>query len=195
MKNTKGQEVGYIRTSTTTQKLDRQLDGMELDRVFTEQRSAKSTEQRKELQACIDYLRADDNLHIHSIDRLARNLADLKSLVTKINAKGATVHFHKENLIFKGNGASDPMQQLMLNMMGAFAEFEHSIIVERRREGVAIALEKGVKFGRMAKVTPEIALEIQTKKAAGVKISELMDQYKIGRRTVYDALKKVVNNE
>lgn len=193
MTNSKGQEVGYIRTSTTTQKFDRQLDGMELDRLFTEQRSAKSTGERKELRACIDYLRADDTLHIHSIDRLARNLADLKALVTEINAKGASVHFHKENLIFKGNGASDPMQQLMLNMMGAFAEFERSIIVERRREGVAVALEKGVKFGRTAKVTPEIALEIQAKKAAGAKIPELMEQYKIGRQTVYDALKKQVS--
>jgi DNA invertase Pin-like site-specific DNA recombinase len=192
MKNNKGQQVGYIRVSTTTQNTDRQLDGIELDKTFTEKKSAKTADERKELRACIEYLRVGDMLHIHSIDRLARNLADLKTLVTQINAKGAAVNFHKENLIFKGDGASDPMQQLMLNMMGAFAEFERSIIVERRREGVAIALEKGVKFGRTAKVTPEIALEIQTKKAAGVKITELMEQYKIGRRTVYDALKKVV---
>ncbi len=190
MKNHKGQQVGYIRVSTTTQNTDRQLDGIELDKTFTEKKSAKTADERKELQACIEYLRAGDTLNVHSIDRLARNLADLKTLVTQINAKGANVHFHKENLIFKGDGASDPMQQLMLNMMGAFAEFERSIIVERRREGVAVALEKGVKFGRTAKVTPEIALEIQAKKAAGVKVEQLMNEYGIGRQTVYDALKK-----
>lgn len=190
MKNQNGQQVGYIRVSTTTQNSDRQLDGIELNKVFSEKKSAKSTDERKELQACIEYLREGDTLHVHSIDRLARNLADLKALVTQINAKGASVHFHKENLIFKGNATNDPMQQLMLNMMGAFAEFERSIIVERRREGVAVALEKGVKFGRTAKVTPEIALEIQAKKAAGAKVEQLMTEYGIGRRTVYDALKK-----
>lgn len=192
MTNHKAQQVGYVRVSTATQNTERQLDGIELDKTFSEKKSAKTADERKELQACIEYLREGDTLHVHSIDRLARNLADLKMLVTEINVKGASVHFHKENLIFKGNGASDPMQQLMLNMMGAFAEFERSIIVERRREGVAVALEKGVKFGRTAKVTPEIALEIQAKKAAGVKIPELMEQYKIGRQTVYDALKKAV---
>lgn len=192
MINRKGQQVGYIRVSTTTQNTDRQLDGIELNKTFSEKKSAKSADERKELQACIEYLRDGDVLHVHSIDRLARNLADLKALVTQINAKGASVHFHKENLIFKGNGATDPMQELMLNMMGAFAEFERSIIVERRREGVAIALEKGVKFGRTAKVTPEIALEIQTKKSNGVKVEDLMKEYGIGRQTVYDALKKQV---
>ncbi len=192
MKNHKGQQVGYIRVSTATQNTDRQLDGVKLDKTFVEKKSAKTADERKELQACIEYLRAGDTLNVHSIDRLARNLADLKTLVTQINAKGANVHFHKENLIFKGDSANDPMQQLMLNMMGAFAEFERSIIVERRREGVAVALEKGVKFGRTAKVTPEIALEIQTKKANGAKVEELMQQYSIGRQTVYDALKKQV---
>ncbi len=189
MKNDKAQQVGYIRVSTTTQNTVRQLDGIELDKTFSEKKSAKTADERKELQACIEYLREGDALHVHSIDRLARNLADLKALVTQINAKGASVHFHKENLIFKGNGSADPMQQLMLNMMGAFAEFERSIIVERRREGVAIALEKGVKFGRTAKVTPEIALEIKAKKAAGAKVTDLQVEYGIGRQTVYDALK------
>lgn len=189
MKNHKGQQVGYIRVSTTTQNTDRQLDGIELDKSFTEKKSAKTADERKELQACIEYLRGGDTLHVHSIDRLARNLADLKELVTQINAKGASVHFHKENLIFKGNGTSDPMQQLMLNMMGAFAEFERSIIVERRREGVAVALEKGVKFGRTAKVTPEIKAAIRAEKESGEKVTKLATKYGIGRQTVYDALK------
>lgn len=188
MTNHKAQQVGYIRVSTATQNTERQLDGIKLDKTFSEKKSAKSADERKELQACIEYLREGDTLHVHSIDRLARNLADLKTLVTQINAKGASVHFHKGNLIFKGNGTSDPMQQLMLNMMGAFAEFERSIIVERRREGVAVALEKGVKFGRTAKVTPEIKAAIRAEKEAGAKVTDLMTKYGIGRQTVYDAL-------
>ena len=192
MVSKKGQQVGYIRVSTAGQNTDRQLDGVELDKVFSEKRSAKSATDRPEMMSCLEYLREDDTLHVHSIDRLARNLLDLKELVLLITSKGANVHFHKENLIFKGNNTQDPMQQLMLNMMGSFAEFERAIIVERRREGVKIALEKGVKFGRTAKVTPEIALEIQRKKAEGIKVPQLMADYGIGRQTVYDALKKIL---
>lgn len=190
MTNHKSQQVGYIRVSTTIQNTERQLDGLELDKIFTEKKSGKATNERTELKSCIEYLREGDTLNVHSIDRLARNLMDLKNLVTKINAKGSNVHFHKENLIFKGDCESDPMKQLMLNMMGAFAEFERCIILERRREGVAVAHEKGVKFGRKAKVTSEIILEIKAKKAAGAKVTELMEEYGIGRQTVYDALKK-----
>lgn len=188
MTNKKGQQVGYIRVSTATQNTDRQLADIELDELFEEKVSGKSANERPQLKACLKHIRKGDVLHVHSIDRLARNLSDLKTLVTQINAAGASVHFHKENLIFKGDGAIDPMQELMLNMMGAFAEFERAIIVERRREGVAVALEKGVKFGRTAKVTPEIKAAIRAEKAAGAKVTDLMTKYGIGRQTVYDAL-------
>jgi DNA invertase Pin-like site-specific DNA recombinase len=190
----KGQQVGYIRVSTSSQNAVRQLVGIELDEVFEEKVSGKSTNNREQLQAAIKYVRKGDTLHVHSIDRLARNLGDLKSLVTQINGAGATVHFHKEGLMFEPvtDGADKmklAMQNLMLSMLGSFAEFEREIIVERRREGVAIALEKGVKFGRTAKVTPEIALEIKAKKAAGAKVTDLQVEYGIGRQTVYDAIK------
>lgn len=183
------QEVGYIRVSTTTQNTERQLDGIELDETFTEKQSGKSASNREELGKCIKHLRNGDTLHVHSIDRLARNLMDLQHLVEEINAKGANVQFHKEGLTFTAD-SNNPMSKLMFQMMGAFAEFERKIINERRCEGIAIAIAKGVKFGRTAKVTPEIALEIQSKKASGVKVEQLMKEYKIGRQTVYDALKK-----
>lgn len=186
----KGQQIGYIRVSTTTQNTDRQLADIKLDKTFEEKASGKSANDRPQLKACLKHIREGDVLHVHSIDRLARNLADLKALITQINAEGASVHFHKENLVFKGNGSTDPMQELMLNMMGAFAEFERAIIVERRKDGVAIAREKGVKFGRKAKVTPEIKAAIRAEKAAGAKVEDLKIKYAIGRQTVYDALKE-----
>ena len=189
MKNTKGHQVGYIRVSSVNQNTDRQLDGIELDETFIEKQSGKSADDRLQLQACLTHLRKGDTLHVHSIDRLARNLTDLKKLVTTLTDKGVAVYFHKENLRFLANDESDPMQNLMLNMMGAFAEFERSIINERRREGVKKALEKGVKFGRTAKITPEIAIEIKEKRAKGVKVADLMVEYKVGRQTIYDALK------
>lgn len=124
---------------------DRQLDDIELEKIFEEKASAKDAD-RPVLQDCIDYLRAGDCLHVHSIDRLARNMMDLQKIVTDLNSKSISVTFHKEDLTFTGNGDS-PMSKLMLQMMGSFAEFERSLINERQREGIAKAQQKGVRFG------------------------------------------------
>jgi DNA invertase Pin-like site-specific DNA recombinase len=190
MKTIQGQNIGYIRVSTTNQKTDRQLDGIQLDKIFEELKSGKNEKQRPVLQECLEFIRQGDCLHLHSIDRLARNLSDLQAIVARVIAKGASIHFHKENLTFSAD-SSNPMNQMLLQIMGAFAEFEREIIVERRREGVAIALENGVEFGRKPKVTPEIRAQLIEGRKRGVPVTELMQLYGIGRQTVYDALKKV----
>lgn len=181
--------IGYVRVSSVAQNTDRQLDGLTLDKIFTEKVSGSSANNRPALQDCIDYCRNGDVLHIHSIDRLARNLVDLQTIVARINTKGVKVKFHKEGLTFTGD-TSNPMNTLMMQMMGAFAEFERSMIKERQREGIDKALVKGVKFGASPKFTaPQIA-EIKTRRSAGESVIELAKSFDTSRQTIYTMLEK-----
>lgn len=141
--------VAYIRVSSEDQNTDRQLDGIVVDRTFTDKVSGATTN-RPALTEMLDYVRDGDTIHVHSIDRLARSLADLLTLVTDLRKAGVCVHFHKEQLLFTTE--VNPTQELMLSMMGAVAEFERAIIKERQREGIAKAKAKGVYKGRMKKV-------------------------------------------
>ena len=109
-----GQNVGYTRVSSYDQNLERQLVGVELDELYVENASAKDA-RRPVLRECLKYIRKGDTLHVHSIDRLARNLQDLLKLVKKVNDKGASIQFHKEALTFTGD--DNPMQKLMLQMI------------------------------------------------------------------------------
>ena len=180
-----GQYVGYIRVSSLDQNTDRQLDGMRLDTTFTDKCSGKDTH-RPQLQACLRHLRQGDHLHVHSIDRLARSLKDLQELVEELVTRGVTVHFHKENLAFSGN--SNPMHKLMFQMMGAFAEFERSMIRERQREGIAAAKKKGKQIGAKPKLTSEQLSEIKMKLQKGASKSDLARDYGVSRQTIYNAL-------
>jgi DNA invertase Pin-like site-specific DNA recombinase len=125
------------------QNIERQLTDcdFEFQKTFTDRTSGKNKD-RPALRECLEYLREGDTLHIHSIDRFARNLKDLQEMVWDLNQRGVTIHFHKENLIFGANG-SNPMNKLMLQMMGAFAEFEREVIRERQREGIEKAKAAG----------------------------------------------------
>jgi DNA invertase Pin-like site-specific DNA recombinase len=183
-------QIGYIRVSSNSQNTDRQLDGVTLDKTFTEKQSGKSANDRLELQNCIDYTREGDTLHVHSIDRLARNLADLQALVARINSKGVAVQFHKENLTFTADGSS-PMNNLMFQMLGAFAEFERSIIKERQREGIDKALEKGIKFGAKPKFSSEQIEQIKARHGAGVSVANIAKEFETSRQTIYTVLAKV----
>ena len=144
-------QVGYIRVSSTEQNTERQLDGIHLDKTFTEKASGGSRE-RPQLNAMLEYLRDGDTVHVHSIDRLARNTNDLNDLVNSLNDRGITIIFHKENLTFSHDVAQSALNKLMFQMLAAFAEFERSMIRERQREGIAKAKAKGLYKGRKRKV-------------------------------------------
>jgi DNA invertase Pin-like site-specific DNA recombinase len=186
-------QVGYIRVSSIDQNTDRQLDGLELDKVFTDKASGRDTK-RPQLQACLEYLREGDRLIVHSMDRLARNLHDLKNLVTDLTGRGVHVHFVKENLTFTGEGDS-AMSHLLLNLLGAVAEFERSLIRERQREGIALAKKAGVYKGRKRVLTAEQVLMIRKQLAAGEKKSTLAAEYGVSRQTLYSALASSVPPE
>ena len=176
------EQIGYIRVSSIGQNTERQLEGVSLNKEFIEKVSAKDT-RRPQLAACLDYLRTGDTLHVHSIDRLARNLEDLQKIVKQCTSKGAVVHFHKENLIF--SGAEDPVQVLLFQMLGAVAQFERALIKERQLEGIAVAKAKGKHLGRPILLSLDQQQEVIEKRKAGLTPSQLSKQYNISRATVY----------
>lgn len=178
----KGQRVGYIRVSTVEQNTARQLDGVPLDKVFEDKASGKSMD-RPQLQAALDYLRAGDTLHIHSLDRLGRNLDDLRRIVGNLTGRGVVVKSHKEGLTFTGEDS--PMANLLLSMLGAVAEFERSLILERQREGIAIAKAAGKYAGRKPSLGLEQAAELRRRAGEGVPKAVLARDFKISRETVY----------
>jgi len=177
-----GQLVGYIRVSSIDQNTIRQLDGVSLNKTFIEKLSGKDT-QRPILHECLSYIRQGDTLHVHSIDRLARNAKDLLNLVEQILAKGATVSFNKNNLVFSPD-SKDHMAKLQLTMLAAFAEFERELIRERQLEGIAIAKANGKYSGRR-KITDEIIEEAKARVEAGEPLSRVAKALSISRETLY----------
>ena len=125
-----GQRIGYVRVSSFDQNPERQLEQVEVVKVFTDKASGKDT-QRPELDALLSFVRDGDTVVVHSMDRLARNLDDLRRLVQKLTKRGVRIEFVKESLTFTGEDS--PMANLMLSVMGAFAEFERALIRERQR--------------------------------------------------------------
>lgn len=184
-----GQQIGYIRVSSVGQSTERQLDGVELDRAFTDKASGSSAEQRQQLQECLTYLRDGDTLHVHSIDRLARNLIDLQQTIANLTAKGVSVRFHKEGLTFSPD-ANDPFAKLMLQQLGAFAEFERSMIRERQREGIAKAKAQGRQLGRKPALSAEQISEAHKRRGAGESPTDLAREFGISRAAMYAYLKK-----
>src|SRR5271168_5662676 len=165
-----GKRVGYIRVSSVDQNTGRQLEGVELDKTFTDKASGKDAK-RPQLQAALDYLRDGDVLVVHSMDRLARNLDDLRRIVTELTGRGVQVQFVKEGMVFTGEDSA--MSKLLLSVMGAFAEFERALLKERQREGIAIAKKAGVYKGRKPSLTLEKATELRRRIADGEKKAPL----------------------
>lgn len=183
-----GQKVGYIRVSTASQNSARQLDGLKLDRVFEDKGvSGKDTTNRPELEAMLAYSRKSDVVYCHSMDRMARNLDDLRRLVRQLTEKGVNVTFVKEGMTFTGEDS--PMSTLMLSMMGAFAEFERSIILERQREGIALAKKRGAYKGRKPSLTAEQAEQVRQRVRAGESKADLARAFSVSRETIYAYLR------
>lgn len=174
--------VAYIRVSSIGQNTDRQLPDEKFDKTFTDKASAKDTG-RPALTELLEFVRDGDTVVVHSIDRLARNLADLESLIGQLNSKGVTVEFRKESLSF--SGGSDAMQKLLLQMLGAVAEFERSMIRERQREGIAAAKAAGKAFGRPSGMTDKQIKSLKAKRKAGTPIKTLQDEFNLSRASVY----------
>lgn len=174
--------VGYVRVSSPDQHALRQLEGVSVARVFTDAVSGKNT-QRPGLIACLDFIRDGDTLHVHSIDRLARNLQDLLRMLSELTDKGVTVHFHKEKLIFSSDDNS--FQRLHLQIIGAVAEFEREIIRERQREGIIQAKKLGKYKGRKCALNAEQITDISKRIDRREKVTVIAREYGVTRQTIY----------
>lgn len=177
----------YKRVSTIDQSTERQLLGINADREYIEKVSGKNMD-RPQLQAMLLNIRAGDIINVHSMDRLARNTKDLLNIVEEITTKGAKVIFHKENLTFASD-KQDPYQKMMMTMLGAVAELERNLILERQREGIAIAKAKGKYKGKQNKLSQEQIAEIQKLYAQRINISTIAKQFQVCRNTVYNVIK------
>jgi DNA invertase Pin-like site-specific DNA recombinase len=181
-----GQQVGYTRVSSLDQNADRQLVGVPMDRTFTDSASGRSTA-RPQLEAMLAFVRDGDTVVVHSMDRLARNLDDLRSLVRTLTGRGVRVQFMKEQLTFTGEDTA--MATLLLSVMGAFAEFERSLIRERQREGIALARQRGAYRGRARALNAEQITQLRQRVADGTPKATLAREYGISRETVYQYLR------
>ena len=187
-----GQRIGYIRVSTVDQNSDRQLGGVRVDRTFVDKASGKDA-QRPQLDALLSFAREGDTVVVHSMDRLARNLDDLRAIVQKLVKRAVWVEFVKEGLTFTGEDS--PMATLMLSVMGAFAEFERTLIRERQREGIALAKKRGVYRGRKKSLSPERIQEMRDRIAAGVAKAQVARDFGISRETLYTYLDEASDND
>jgi DNA invertase Pin-like site-specific DNA recombinase len=184
----RGQVVGYVRVSTVDQNTDRQLDGIELDEVFTDHASGKDTK-RPALEECLRFLRKGDELVVHSMDRLSRSVVDMLSTVETLTGRGVRVRFVKENLTF--GDTTDACNDMMLTIMAAVAQFERSMMLERQREGIAIAKAKGVYKGRKPALDAAQVAEVAARLAGGESATKLAVEFGVSRATVYNTRGRV----
>ncbi|MFV7772144.1 recombinase family protein [Shewanella marisflavi] len=182
------QTIGYIRVSTVDQSTKRQLDGIKLDREFTDTCSG-STVARPALDELKSYCRKGDTIVVHDISRLARNIEDLINLIRFFNDKEVAVQFQKEAMIFTAD-KSNPMNTLMLNLLGSVYQFEREMMLERQREGIAKAKLAGKYKGRPLSVDSSEVIKLLRE---DVSIRKIASQLGISTTTV-QKIKKLMND-
>ena len=185
----KGHRIGYIRVSSYDQNLERQLEGVPVDKVFEDKASGKD-KKRPGLDALTEFVREGDTVVVHSLDRLARNLSDLLYIVQGFVLRGIAVEFVKENLKFTKH--RNNFDDLMLSVLGAVAQFERAMIGERQREGIALAKKRGVYNGKVKKrkLSDDQISDIKVKLGQGVPKSRVAKEFGITRETLYKYLNK-----
>jgi DNA invertase Pin-like site-specific DNA recombinase len=181
-----GQRIGYIRVSTLDQHVDRQLEGIEVDKTFIDKASGKDTK-RPQLELLMGFVRTGDTVIVHSMDRLARNLDDLRRIVHTLTGRGVRIEFVKEHLSFTGDDS--PMASLLLSVMGAFAEFERALIHERQREGIALAKQRGAYKGRKKSLSQAVVAELRQRLTTGMSKAQVARELGISRQTLYQYLR------
>lgn len=184
-----GKRIGYVRVSSADQNDARQLDGVELDKTFTDKASGKNTD-RPQLQAMLEFVREGDHIYVHSMDRLSRSLRDLQDVVERLTARGVSVTFMKENLRFDPpatgkNAHQTAYSTLMLQLLGAVGQFERALIKERQREGIAIAKTKNVYRGRKKALNQAEIARLKKMAVEGLSKVEIAMTLGISRASVY----------
>ena len=189
--------IGYVRVSSLDQNPDRQIEDLkaqQAEKIFMDKVSGKNTD-RPELQRMLSFIREGDTLIVHSLDRLARNLADLLTMVQDLTCRGVSVIFLNERLSFEAGADASPTSKLMLSMIGAFAEFERSMIRRRQAEGIALAKERGVYKGRPRSISDETLETVNALVEQGVPLATAAKKVGISRSTVYRYLQMNMSQE
>jgi len=181
-----GQRIGYVRVSTFEQNAQRQLDEIPVDRLFIDQASGKDIK-RPQLETMLAFVCEGDTVVVHSMDRLARNLDDLRRLVQQLTRRAIRIEFVKEGLTFTGEDS--PMAHLMLSVMGAFAEFERSLLRERQREGIVLAKQRSAYRGRKPSLSAAQITDLRRRIAAGERKAQVARELGVSRETVYQYLR------
>ncbi len=176
--------VGYKRVSSFEQNTGRQLDDIECDAVYEDKISGGSTN-RPQLDELRRYVRKGDTVVVHSIDRLARNLQDLLSLIDEFTKNGVELKFIKEQLTFTGE--ENPFQKLQMQIIGAVSEFERNMIRSRQQEGIERAKAKGVYKGGKKKIDRNAVLKL---KAEGIGPAKIAKELGVARSSVYRVLEE-----
>ena len=182
--------IGYVRVSSADQNTERQLADQKLTVTFTDKASGKNAD-RPQLQAMLaGNWPVGSVVVVHSMDRLARSLTDLLHIVEQLTARGIHVQFVKEAKTFRGGDSTDPMDMLLLSMLGAVAEYERTLIRERQREGIAKAKLRGVYRGRKRKLTDPVQIQqiVAEATALGANKSHVAQKYGLSRQTLYKYL-------
>mgnify|MGYP000567773734 CR=1 FL=1 len=182
--------IGYVRVSSADQSTERQLTDQKLTVTFTDKASGKNAD-RPQLQAMLaGNWPEGSTVVVHSMDRLARSLTDLLQLVEQLTGRGINVHFIKEAKTFRGGDSTDPMDMLMLSMLGAVAEYERTLIRERQREGIAKAKQRGVYKGRKRKLTDPAQIQqiVAEATALGANKTHVAQRHGLSRQTLYKYL-------
>ena len=152
------------------------------DRIFQEKQSAR-TDEREQLQLCLDYVRDGDSLVITKLDRLARSTRDLLNIMQRMEDKQVKLVVLDQQI-----DTSTPTGMLLFTMLGAIATFENDLRKDRQMQGIELAKRKGTKFGRRFLLTTEQVDELRQKRLEGVKIVDLMREFKLSKASVYRVL-------
>lgn len=179
-------KIGYIRVSTQEQNTIRQealMKSLGVDEVYIDRMSGKNTN-RPELQKMMEYVRKGDTVIVESISRFARNTRDLLELVEQLTAKGVEFVSKKEAI-----DTTTPTGKFMLTVFGAVAELEREYILQRQREGIAIAKEKGKYTGRKPIQVPEFAQVVAKWRSGGITAAEAMQILHMSKTTFYRKVK------
>ena len=178
--------IGYARVSSIGQKLDVQLEKLQsqlCEKIYQEKESASTTIKRPQLMACLDYVREGDSLVITKLDRLARSTLDLCNIAKRLEDKGVTLQVIDQNI-----DTSSSTGRLMFNMLATIAQFETEIRAERQMDGIKKAKANGIVFGRVKTLTTEQVTELKSKRQSGNLIKELMAEYKLSKKSIYNYL-------
>ena len=181
-------KIGYVRTSTAEQNTARQealMDVLGVDEVYIDRMSGKTT-QRPELQKMMEYVRLGDTVVVESISRFARNTRDLLELIEKLSAKGVEFVSQKEAI-----DTSTPTGKFMLTVFGAVAELEREYILQRQKEGIALAKASGVYKGRKPLQRPEFQSVVAKWRRGEITAVEAMKRLNMSSSTFYRRVKEV----